>query len=168
VKKIYILFLISHLGLFSPLVNAQGPALVEANFEWLVNNYHEITNVLKTGTTEEAVPLINTLGNIWRFKDGAIGIEVSDLIALSLIHHTKLTLSWFQKHPKAYSSWLNEMPNVLFTDYAGGKVDELYKTKESLLIILSNYQFSNIEVKLEALADEMTNVIKPIEVREIE
>ncbi len=153
--------------LFSPLVSAQGPLLIEANFEWLLNNYHEIANALQSGTTEEVVPLINTLGNIWRFKDGAIGIEVSDLIALSLIHHTKLTLSWFQKHPKAYSSWLNEMPHVLFTDYVGGKVDELYKIKENLLISLSSYEFSHTEVKLEVLADEMVNVIKPIEVREI-
>lgn len=125
--------------LFSNTGLADGEKINSITSNWYLKNTSQIEAVLVRGSDFEAVPVVSTLCEIWKYRDGSIGAEVSPSIALAFIHRPNLTFAWFKREPAQFDAWVEELPYVLLTDYTGKQNQELAKLKLELLTSLKNY-----------------------------
>lgn len=125
--------------IFSSTCFAADENIISTNFEWYLKNTEQIESVLKNGSEFEAVPVVNTLCEIWKYRDGAIGSEVAPSIALAFIHRPHLTFAWFQREPVQFDAWIEGLPYALLTDYTGKRSQELFNLKMELLKALEKY-----------------------------
>ncbi len=118
--------------------------ITRAASDWFYENHAYAAKILKDGPSEALLPVINMLGFIWQHRDGAMGAEVADSIALAFIHHPALMFAWFEEHPVQYEDWLRELRHVLLTAYSddgsGNQAAELNELKEELLEALKDYE----------------------------
>ena len=136
-KKLFGLCLL----LLSVVVYAEMSAnLTVSNFNWHQANSDYIENSLKEGRSDSLLPVINMLGTIWQYRDGAIGSQVTPSIAMAIIYQPEEMFTWFEKHPQAYVDWLSELPSNLLTDYEGNRTIELSKLKDTLVNSLRAYE----------------------------
>ena len=118
---------------------ADDRSIIKINFEWYLKNTDQIESVLINGSEFEAVPVVNTLCEIWKYRDGAIGSEVAPGIALAFIHRPHLTFAWFKREPVQFDAWIERLPYALLTDYTGNRSQELSDLKMELLEALEKY-----------------------------
>lgn len=144
---------------------AMGENLTKLNAEWLLKNESRLESDLGQLSDIEAMPIINTLGLIWQYRDGALGGEVSPYIAQALIHKPDLMLAWFQKFPNDFSTWLEELPYALLTNYNGSEAYAHYlnQIKTDLEKSMFKYEGEN-----RILAKKVFDLISKTEVREID
>ena len=159
-KKIFSIITISLLASFS-----FSSELTELNAAWLHQNEKTIASQLQTSSDIEVMPIINTLGIIWQNRDGAIGSEVSPYIAQALIFKSNNMLAWFNKHPKALESWLQDIPHSLLTNYNGSQEYSAYLAtlKKQLTSSMSSYNGS-----FKSEAGEVLAAISKAQVHEID
>lgn len=143
-------------------------SLTEANLYWYESNIAEINDLLLSSKSIEVIPIINTIGEIWQFRDGAIGSEIAPVIAQSFIYHPHVTFLWFNKHSKAFDDWITELPEALLTDYDGSYADRLKAVKKDLLVTLNSYLASSNSDKLESLANKFISKLEATEVKIID
>ena len=138
----------------------QSKNLVEVHYDWCLENDIQIDEILKNGTDDDAIPIINTLGLIWKHRDGEIWIGVAPRISSAFLYKPRLMFLWFSKHEKEYSSWLKEMPTALFTAWSGENSDvvRLEKLRVKMIENLKIYQ------KSESNEDLRQNCLALIEV----
>jgi hypothetical protein len=153
---------------FHNQVLASGSELVESNFHWYQNNYEHIHSVLAGSNMREVIPIINTVGTIWEFHDGAIRNEVSPALALAFTHHPRQMLGWFQEHPTEFEQWLEKFPYTLLTDYSGGKTAELEAVKIALISSLSAFIKSKEDPSLIKMAKNLNSKLLATQVREVD
>jgi len=136
--------------------------LTEMNSEWYFNNYDKVQQILISGTNEEAIPIINTLGLIWKNRDGGIWIEVAPAICNALIYKTRLMLLWFDDYPEEFSSWLKRMPMAMFTVWSDKDSDfaKLEKLRIKMIKHLKAYQKSETN---KALKNRCLTLIEVLE-----
>ncbi|WP_428241563.1 hypothetical protein [Gynuella sp.] len=169
-KKILFIYL-CFFALFSYAEQAnikKYKSLTNANLDWYKSNVLDVKNLLLNRKCSEAVPFVNTLGEIWQFRDGAIGTEISPMIAQSFISCPHLTFLWFDKHPKAFDDWVASLPTTLLTDYDGSYTDELSILKKELLVSLKSYLKLNNYENIELLAHDLVNKLETTEVRVVD
>ena len=162
-KTIMKIFLATVVSLFTSMSFASE--LVTLNAKWLHQNESIIAQNLQTRTDVAAMPIINTLGEIWQNRDGALGSEVSPQIANALIYKANNMLAWFQKHPEALKSWAQEIPYSLLTNYSGEPEYSAYlkQLKAQLTSSMSSYNgLFNAE------ASYILSIISKAQVREID
>jgi hypothetical protein len=147
---------------------ANYKSLTQANLDWYESNIDNINRLLRAGEPFEVIPVINTLGEIWEFRDGAVGAEIATMIAQSFIYHTHLTFLWFEKHPKAFDGWIDELPEALLTDYDGSESTRLKALKTELLASLNYYLSSSITNRTDALANRFLIKLKTTEIRVVD
>lgn len=150
------------------LKNKTYKSLTEANLDWYESNSSKVGSLLLNGECFEVIPLVNTLGEIWQFRDGAVGGEIAPVIAQSFIHRPHITFLWFDKHPKAFEGWIVELPEALLTDYDGSYADKLKALKEELLVALNSYLSSSNTNKLESLARKFISKLEATDVEVID
>jgi hypothetical protein len=144
--------------------------LTHMNYEWYINNYKKIDQIIVSGTNDEAIPVINVLGLIWKNRDGGIWIEVAPAIGGAILHKTKLMLLWFAGYPEEYSSWLDKMPRALFTAWSGKESDvvRLETLRTKMIEHLKTYQNSEANEDLRQKSLALIEVLQKTKVRKIE
>ena len=140
------------------------------NYEWCLKNRIEIDEVLKNGTDYDAIPIINTLGLIWKHRDGEIWIGVAPRISSALLYKPRLMFLWFSKYEEEYSSWLKEMPTALFTAWSGeiSDVVRLENLRAKMIECLKSYQKSETNEDLRQKCLALIKVLQTTKVRKIE
>jgi hypothetical protein len=140
------------------------------NYDWYINNYKKIDQIIVSGTNDEAIPVINILGLIWKNRDGAIWIEVAPAIGGAILYKTKLMLLWFAGYPEEYSSWLDKMPRALFTAWSGKESDvvRLETLRTKMIEHLKTYQDSEANEDLRQKNLALIEVLQKTKVRKIE
>ena len=66
-------------------IGVHAETYTELNFKWYQKNYDHVMAVISETDSTELMPVINTIGAIWEFHDGAIRAEISPAIAAALI-----------------------------------------------------------------------------------
>jgi hypothetical protein len=89
-----------------------GTQLMNQNFDWYSDNHKYISELVKFGNKRERVPVITTLGTIWKNRDGAIGSEIAEIIAEAMIYQPKMMFSWFNKYPEQLEKYNKRMPRT--------------------------------------------------------
>ncbi|CAE6903702.1 hypothetical protein ACOMICROBIO_LMKGKHOH_02243 [Vibrio sp. B1FIG11] len=153
--------------MFSSSVIASTPR-TELNLLWMKNNYFVIQEHLESDESKIVVPTINTLGEIWVHRDGAVSGEVSLLLLVALTHHTYITLAVLSSEPDSFSKWLNELQGIVFTDFNGGEVEQLSHAKEDLVRALSLYMNSNPQVALAPYGESLLERLEGISIRSVD
>jgi len=164
-NKIIIIFSIW----LTPAVCLAGLQLATQNYEWYLKHYKYVNSVLESDNAKEVIPIINTLGTIWKFRDGAIGSEISGAIAKAMIHHPKYMFGWFISHPVQLDKWIERIPYDLLTNYASvGHSAKLKTIKKNMERSLPDYIQSENNSKLKNAAIKVLSRVKSTEVREID
>jgi predicted PurR-regulated permease PerM len=145
-------------------------SLVTVNYQWYLNNYDSVQETIQKGDEREVVPIINTIGAIWRDRDGAIFIEVAPAIAQALLYVPKWMLLWFQANQTQFDAWIETLPYALLTDYVGqtDSVAKLKQLRQRLISALSGYSGTEIDRNLKAMADRLIERLQTTEVRAID
>ena len=92
--------------------------IVERNLNWYEENYKLIHEKLKNGSEQEAEPILKAILDLWKHRDGAIGLEISSAMAEAFIHHPDLTFSWFAANRSDFDEWVERVPYCLLTNYS--------------------------------------------------
>ena len=150
------------------IIYAKNIDLIELNYEWYIHNYKYIEKTLIDGKDKKVVPIVNTLGQIWIKRDGAIGAEVSPYIAKALIFQTKTMLIWFSANSKGFSEWVSNIEANLLTDYSGVRLAEIKKLRSDLLSSLNKYITNETDNELGRMAKIILTKLESSEVREID
>lgn len=152
---------------FSTATFASSPR-TELNLRWMKDNYLTIQEHLKNDDSKLIVPIINTLGEIWVHRDGAVSGEVSPLLLVALNHHTHITLVVLSSEPDSYSKWLNELEGIVFTDFNGEEVERLSHAKEALVKALVSYTNSNPKTILIPYGERLLERLEEITIRSVD
>lgn len=152
---------------FSTTVIASTPR-TEINLQWMKNNYSIIQQKLRHDDSILVVPTINTLGEIWLHRDGAVSGEVSSLLLVALTHHTHISLAVLSSEPDSFLKWLNELQGIVFTDFNGGDVEQLSQTKEDVVRALNSYMNSNPQVMLVPYGKSLLERLEEITIRSVD
>ncbi|MGY0614863.1 hypothetical protein [Vibrio sp. FJH11] len=152
---------------FSATVIASTPR-TEINLQWMKSNYSIIQQKLRHDDSILVVPTINTLGEIWIHRDGAVSGEVSSLLLVALTHHTHISLAVLSSEPDSFLKWLNELQGIVFTDFNGGEVEQLSQTKEDVVRALSSYMNSNPQVMLAPYGKSLLERLEEITIRSVD
>jgi len=141
--------------------------LTKQNFEWYLQNHDWVELQLKSGSEQVTVPLTNTLGIIWQYRDGAIGAEVAPMIVSALIFRTRQMLTWFSKHPEEFKTFVRRLPDDVFTDFSRteGNVKALKKQKLELAEAMTAFKD---EKNLAPMVTNLVNALDRIKVRTID
>ena len=142
--------------------------LVSLNLQWMYDNYEYALQVLKSSNEKEVIPVINIVGEIWKRRDGAVFIEVSDLIGYALLNHTDKILLWFKANPNDFEAWKEKMPIALFTDWSGEQFEELKILKKNLILVLDEFTLKSNSDELTDMANSLSVILKDSNVRSIQ
>ena len=149
-------------------VAAQGQPFWAARVDWYLANYDEVIGTLERDTSFAVLPVINAVCEIWARRDGAIGAEVAPAVARALIHHPRLTLSWFRDHPADFEAWLDRMPYALLTDYSGEQHAELEALRLRLVESLGAFAAVTDNADLAPMAEAIAQLAATAAVRDID
>ncbi len=153
--------------LFSTSMMASDPR-TELNLDWMKSNYSLIQKNLIKDSSSLVIPTVNTLGEIWLQRDGAVSGEVSPLLLVSLTHHTHITLVVLSSEPNSFFKWLDELQGIVFTDFNGGEVEQLSQTKDDLVRALDLYMSSNPQEKLVPYGESLLQRLEEISIRTVD
>ena len=144
--------------------------LTEMNFQWLMKNQTKVEKILSSDNPSDAIPVINTLGTLWKYKDGAIWVEVAPSIATALMFHNQSMLTWFSKHPQAWQEWLSDFPTALFTNWSGNSSEtkQLEALREQMLSHFKQYSQSGTDPGLVEMNRALYRRLLESEIREID
>lgn len=147
-----------------------GTQLTNQNFDWYSENHKYISELVKSGNKRELVPVITTLGTIWKNRDGAIGSEIAEIIAEAMAYQPKLMFSWFSKYPEQLEKYNKRMPYDLFTNYSDSTdfAPRLYKLKALMEKNLFQFISNEKDTELVAAAISVLDVVRTATVREID
>ncbi len=140
----------------------------ELNLNWMKSNYSLIQEHLIKDSSSLVIPTVNTLGEIWLRRDGAVSGEVSPLLLVSLTHHTHITLVVLSSEPDSFFKWLDELQGIVFTDFNGGEVEQLSQTKDDLVRALDLYMSSNPQEKLVPYVESLLQRLEGISIRTVD
>ena len=149
------------------ILTVSNTSIAGSSSEWYFENYEKIEDALSGDSNFLVIPIVTTLGDIWRHKDGAIGAEVAPMIAKALINKPKEMLSWFSHNPKELESFINELPNALLTEYSGKEsgMKELIELKQELELSMKLFVG---HPKNKDIAKKILNKVKSSEIRTIQ
>lgn len=139
----------------------------EANLSWLHENYKSILIEVSKTNSPHQLPIINTIGEVWKRRDGGTSGEVSPLIATALINAPSLMLSVFEENPDSFKKWLNELESPLFTDFTGEGYEELTALHKELLEAMTIY-IQIGDARLTPFAESLVDELKSISVRVVD
>lgn len=147
-----------------------GPQLTNQNFDWYSENHKYISELIKSGHQRELVPVITTLGTIWRHRDGAIGSEIAEVISEAMTYQPKLMFSWFNKYPEQLENYINRIPSNLFTNYSGSPEfgPRINKLKSLMERNLFEFISSEKDAELVSGAISVLEVVRNSSIREID
>ncbi|OAN11382.1 hypothetical protein A3K86_20775 [Photobacterium jeanii] len=135
------------------------------NLSWFSGNYQHIETSLLTQDTDSVLPLINTLGEIWLQRDGAISGEVSPLLAQAIIMHPEVTLAVLSSHPNSYQKWVErELNGMLFTAQTDKEKLELEMLQGSLAGALADY-IPTANTQLKPYAQSLLTAVEASNIR---
>jgi hypothetical protein len=161
------LIIVIALGLlFSSTELLANDSIVTVNYQWYQDNYDYVLETIQRGDEREVIPIVNTIGSIWRNRDGAIWIEVAPAIAQALLYVPNPMLLWFHSHQSEFETWIEDLPDALLTDYMGqdGNIEKLKRLREQLINGLSEYRKKESDQSLNAMADRLIGRLKSTEV----
>ncbi len=153
--------------ILSTSVIASNPR-TELNLEWMKSNHSLIQEHLIRDSSSLVIPTVNTLGEIWLHRDGAVSGEVSPLLLVSLTHHTHITLVVLSSEPDSFWKWLEELQGIVFTDFNGEEVEQLSQTKDELVRALASYMSSNPQEKLVPYGESLLQRLEEISIRTVD
>jgi hypothetical protein len=137
-------FLLFAVSVFVPVYGEDD--ILSWSLKWHSTNQKEILAELKEGQFfEKSAPIINSLGLMIELNDGAVLYEVSPTVCIALIAKPMLTLSWFEKHPGAFDTWLKFISEGFFRAETEREFDELSNLRESVISALRAY-LSQVEL----------------------
>lgn len=160
------LFFITLLFLASSAFAASKNEIVNVNLEWFAKNNAYIEIALQDNE-RQAVPVVNTLGQIWLHKDGAVASEVAPFIAKALMLQPTLMLSWFQTYPNTLVEFNEGMQYHLYTDYTGTKQQKIEDFKKVFESSLQSFQ-SKEKSELTAIANRILQASQKLQVRVVD
>jgi hypothetical protein len=135
-------------------------------FSWFIENEDSIYNEL-SDSSKTSEKLINDILKVWHNRDGSVGHAISPFLVQALIYKTSQTLLIFKQNPEDFTDWINSIQSDVFTDYQGNKGNELKRLKYKLLNALENFNKHNNNNELKNLSKKVIEVIKDIQIREI-
>lgn len=139
----------------------------EANLLWFHRNYDHIMVTINSGKNVSLVPIVNTIGQIWKKRDGGISGEVSPVIATLLIQEPDLMLSVFEENSEHFSKWLDELQSPLFTDFTGSDYENLVVLHRELLNAMIEYSKSG-DSRLVPFSKRLVEKLRTIDVRVVD
>lgn len=139
---------------------------IKVDYEWYISNSSRIENTIKD-INVNSEHMIDTLVNIWKNRDGAIGLEVSEYIVLGLIHKPNETLKVFASYPKSFKDWVNDIPENVLTDYGKGS-GSIKNERELIICSLNKYKVSKKENRYKKMADKIIHKLNNTKLRVIE
>ncbi len=147
-----------------------GTQLTNQNFDWYSESYTYISELVKSGNKRELVPVITTLGTIWKNRDGAIGSEIAEIIAEAMTYQPKMMFSWFNKYPVQLEKYNKRMPSNLFTNYSESTefAPRLNKLKSIMEKNLFKFISNEKDTELVAAAISVLEVVRNSSIREID
>lgn len=126
-----------------------GTQLTNQNFGWYSENHKYISELVKSGNKRELVPVITTIGTIWKNRDGAIGSEIAEVIAEAMAYQPKMMFSWFNKYPEQLEKYNKTMSSNLFTNYSESTEFAPRLNKLKSLMEKNLFEFINSEKDVE-------------------
>lgn len=148
-------------------VQAQTTNLTQLNYEWYHSNWEKIGDLTVNGSDNDLVPIVNTIGLMWKYRDGAVSSAIAPAISRLFIYHPRITFIWFLKHPDEFKSLVGELPGDLFVGEPDQEGDLLLR-KEELLKSLASYSKIEKNLKLKNMADLIYTTITETEIRIID
>lgn len=147
-----------------------GTQLTQQNFNWYSENRQYVSELVKSGNKRELVPVITTLGTIWKNRDGAIGSEIAEIIAESMAYQPRLMFTWFSKYPEQLEKYNKRMPYDLFTNYSGSTefASRLNNLRALMQKNLFEFISSEKDTELVTAAISVLDVVRNISVMEID
>lgn len=139
----------------------------EINLAWFHENHEYISIAIDSGEFTPLVPIVNTIGEIWKKRDGGISGEVSPVIAKLLVKEPELMLSVFEANPEHFSRWLNELQSPLFTDFTGNEYESLVTLHHDLLGMMLKYSKDG-NPRLVPFSRRLVEKLKVIDVRVVD
>ncbi|YCO04928.1 hypothetical protein ACB087_15665 [Vibrio sp. VNB-15] len=86
---------------------------VDLLHSWIVENYQTIELNLEKKEYSEIVPIVFSLVEIWKRRNGAISGEVSPLLLIALKVEPQNTLLLLSEKPEPFNKWLNELEGMV-------------------------------------------------------
>ena len=164
VSLVILIFLCTFANCYANSSNSTN--LTKVNFDWYIRNSNNINQVLREGSLDEFLPVINMLGLIWKHQDGAIGVEVSPKIAEAFINKPELMFCWFKKNPDDFRYFIERLPFDLFTDYSGERMLEVQCLRSRLIQSLTKFLKDNPPVEYFEMGNVLLKKIEMTKVRQ--
>lgn len=147
-----------------------GTQLTNQNFDWYSEHHKYISELVKSGNKRELVPVITTLGTIWKNRDGAIGSEIAEIVAEAMTYQPKMMFSWFNKYPEELEAYNKRMSSNLFTNYSESTefAPRLNRLKSIMEKNLFKFISNEKDSELVAAAISVLEIVRNSSIREID
>lgn len=130
-------------------------------YQWMMENQSYIEETLKSKDKGKVFPIIITIGEMYKSRDGSKLFEMAPLIALALREQPEHMLTWFSWYPSEFNSWNKNLPAALLTDILGNSKLELEERKQ-------NFEKKSNDEVLKRLARTLINTLKNNDIRVID
>ncbi|CAA0103211.1 Uncharacterised protein [BD1-7 clade bacterium] len=137
-------------------------------YEWLEKNRQTVLKQFKSGDRKKCKKPIEMLRQAWIHRDGAVWLEIAEFFEVLLENSPELLIEMFASDAETFEEWLMQGGNQLFTDFVGGDVDRLIRNKASFEKSLSNYLASSNNELYRSIANEILEMVRSTQVREID
>ena len=125
---------------------------------------------IETAKYEKLEELMGKLGQLWLRRDGALGSEVAPFITKIVTKEPNAVFVWFQRHPKDYSVFVEDIQYFVFTDYNGDKeeVKKLEQLRIKTISACRSFALTSESKEIGELAKSLESKLSSIVVRAID
>ena len=139
------------------------------NLNWYEENYKMIHEKLKNGSEQEAEPILKAILDLWKHRDGLIGLEISSAMAEACIHHPDLTFSWFAANRSDFDEWVERVPYCLLTNYSDRENHQkLEKLRKRLSQAMKLFSEKTDNESYRAMAIQLQKQLEESPIRDID
>jgi HEPN domain-containing protein len=139
-----------------------------SGFTWLRIHQADALKALSGNNNELLRTVLQHLWEAWVTRDGAVSGEISIFFEEALINNPEIVVNLFKHNEEQLNAWLEQIDTQMFTDYVGGKKEDLVLLKNKIVSSLENYIEKSKNTENISVASRIKEVIINIEVREID
>lgn len=136
-------------------------AMSRINLDWYESNYIEVDEILEAEDSVLTIPTINTIGNIYKYRDGFVRSMITPSIIKAFFYHPRLMTAWFAKRQnhEDFDAFINELQQAPFTNFM---------MKDEAWMEVVGYRLKLIELLPSYIANEDNADLKDVAVQLLE
>ena len=148
----------------------QAEDIQKLRMEWLSQKQDSLVAEIRVAKKVELLPMMETLGQLWLRRDGALATEVAPYIAEIIIREPALAFSWFSEHPTEFNEFVTQSQYSIFTDYAiDAEIQiEMEYLRQRLVLASAEFGSSNQGELLIKMAEKLSKKVQAIKVRVVD